>query len=210
LGLALLEAGSSSFDSVVGIGRTPAPQDLAAANLAWIAADLAGPVDWDGRLRGVREIMNATELVFLNNAAVHEMAEVAAPDFDRKLSDAAIVNLIAPAAIAGALVRIADELEAKLSIVHISTGAALRPIEGWGPYCASKAAIAMLFEVLALERPDLTVIQTDPGALDTGMQAAIREGPALPSRDAFRKLADDGLLIAPRIAADRILTALDA
>ena len=37
------------------------------------------------------------------------------------------------------------------TIVNVSSGAAIRPLEGWSAYCAAKAGLAMLTRAIALE-----------------------------------------------------------
>lgn len=60
-------------------------------------------------------------------------------------------------------------------IVNVSSGAAVRPTQGWGAYSASKAAINQLTQVLAREEPGITALAVRPGMVDTGMQKEIRE-----------------------------------
>ncbi|HEY0920487.1 SDR family NAD(P)-dependent oxidoreductase [Devosia sp.] len=62
-------------------------------------------------------------------------------------------------------------------IVNLSSGAAHRPLEGWSAYCASKAATLALLRNLAEETANtgIRVYGFQPGAVDTGMVAQIRE-----------------------------------
>ena len=62
------------------------------------------------------------------------------------------------------------------ALVAISSGAATSPYQGWAPYCASKAAVEMLTEVVGLEEAahGLRTYAVAPGVLDTGMQAEVR------------------------------------
>jgi benzil reductase ((S)-benzoin forming) len=62
-------------------------------------------------------------------------------------------------------------------ILHISSGAALRPVAGWGAYCASKAALHAVYGVLAeeLRGRGIAVGSARPGVVDTAMQERIRE-----------------------------------
>ena len=61
-------------------------------------------------------------------------------------------------------------------IVNVSSGAAHRPLEGWGSYCASKAGLAMLGRSLMLEYGELglRVYGFAPGTVRTAMQEKIR------------------------------------
>jgi NAD(P)-dependent dehydrogenase (short-subunit alcohol dehydrogenase family) len=61
-------------------------------------------------------------------------------------------------------------------IVNVSSGAAHRPLEGWGSYCASKAGLAMLGRSLMLEYgpQGLRTYGFAPGGVRTAMQVKIR------------------------------------
>lgn len=61
-------------------------------------------------------------------------------------------------------------------ILNVSSGAALRPLEGWSAYCAGKAGLAMLTRSLHLEYADqgLSVYGLSPGTVATDMQVQIR------------------------------------
>ncbi len=61
-------------------------------------------------------------------------------------------------------------------IVNVSSGAAHRPLEGWGSYCASKAGLAMLGRSLMLEYgpQGVRVYGFAPGGVRTAMQEKIR------------------------------------
>ncbi|HEY5109974.1 MAG TPA: SDR family NAD(P)-dependent oxidoreductase, partial [Acidimicrobiales bacterium] len=73
------------------------------------------------------------------------------------------------------------------SLVNVSSGAASSPYRGWAAYCASKAAVEMLTEVVGLEEAasGLVAYAVAPGVVDTDMQALIRATPA----DAFPDVA---------------------
>lgn len=93
-------------------------------------------------------------------------------------------------------------------IVNVSSGAAVRPVEGWSAYCASKAGLTHLSRVVALEEPEVVTVSFRPGVVDTDMQASIRrEGPGRmsPERVAyFESLKREGRLLAPHRPAEAI------
>lgn len=60
-------------------------------------------------------------------------------------------------------------------IVNVSTTSAINAQEGWGAYCASKAAALMLTRVTALEEREVVTVAFNPGVVDTDMQVLIRE-----------------------------------
>ena len=61
-------------------------------------------------------------------------------------------------------------------IINVSSGAALRPLEGWSAYCSGKAGLAMLTRAIDLEHRagGIRVFGFQPGTTDTDMQVAIR------------------------------------
>ncbi|MBL4872284.1 MAG: SDR family oxidoreductase [Rhodobacteraceae bacterium] len=62
------------------------------------------------------------------------------------------------------------------TVINISSGAALSPMEGWSHYCAAKAATAMLLNNARLEHADdgIRFIGFRPGTVATYMQSAIK------------------------------------
>jgi 3-oxoacyl-[acyl-carrier protein] reductase len=62
------------------------------------------------------------------------------------------------------------------SIINLSSGAALRPQEGWSAYCTAKAGLAMLTRSIDLEHraAGIRVFGFQPGTTDTDMQVIIR------------------------------------
>lgn len=74
------------------------------------------------------------------------------------------VNLVAPIALVGAL---ADQLGDGVTIVNVSSDAAVEPYDHWGGYGSSKAALDHASMILAEEHPTWRVLAVDPGDLDT-------------------------------------------
>jgi NAD(P)-dependent dehydrogenase (short-subunit alcohol dehydrogenase family) len=87
------------------------------------------------------------------------------------------------------------------SLVNVSSGAASAPYRGWAAYCASKAAVDMLTDVVGLEEVDsgLLAFAVAPGVVDTDMQALIRATPErqFPDVDRFRRLGGEGAFVTP-------------
>lgn len=90
-------------------------------------------------------------------------------------------------------------------LLHISSGAAHRAYIGWGAYCASKAALYMLYQVLReeLREFDIKVGSARPGVVDTPMQDLIRALPKerFPGVNRFIQLKQSGQLVTPGDAA---------
>ncbi|KAK4297628.1 hypothetical protein Pmani_029970 [Petrolisthes manimaculis] len=61
-----------------------------------------------------------------------------------------------------------------ITVVNISSLCALQPMKSWGLYCSAKAARDMVFRVMALEEPNIRVLNYAPGPLDNEMQVVAR------------------------------------
>jgi benzil reductase ((S)-benzoin forming) len=80
-------------------------------------------------------------------------------------------------------------------LVNISSGAARRGFAGWSAYCASKAAVDLMTECVAIEEAatGLRAYAVAPGIIDTAMQELIRSQRAedFPDVDRFRQMKRD-------------------
>jgi NAD(P)-dependent dehydrogenase (short-subunit alcohol dehydrogenase family) len=76
------------------------------------------------------------------------------------------VNAIAPLALVQALL---PALRPGARIVAVTSDAGREHYAGWGGYGASKAALELLFGVLGMEHPELSVLVVDPGDMRTRM-----------------------------------------
>ncbi|HEV2309185.1 MAG TPA: SDR family oxidoreductase [Acidimicrobiia bacterium] len=82
------------------------------------------------------------------------------------LRDVFETNVVAPVALIQAAL---PHLVAGGTILNVTSDAGVEAYEGWGGYGSSKAALEHLSRVLAVERPDLTVLVVDPGDMRTEM-----------------------------------------
>lgn len=62
------------------------------------------------------------------------------------------------------------------TVITVSSGAAVRPLEGWSAYCASKAGALMLTQAAHLEEAGhgIRVLGLSPGTVATDMQVKIK------------------------------------
>lgn len=139
----------------------------------------------------------------VNNAGVLEPV-AALSDTDPEQWQANVsVNLLGPYYMMRAAIPALRETAGR--IVNISSGAATKAIRGWSAYCAAKAGLTHLTEVVAVEEPSITLIALRPGVVDTDMQAVIRrEGPGVMDPDKvtyFEALKQEGRLEPPWVPA---------
>ena len=142
----------------------------------------------------------------INNAGILEpvarLADAAADAWQYNLA----VNLMGPFYLAQTAIPHLRSTRGR--IVNVSSGAAVKAIEGWSAYCVAKAGLTHLTRLLAAEEPDITTVALRPGVVDTGMQTLIRARGAAamhPEKSAyFQQLKEDGQLLDPAIPAAKI------
>jgi benzil reductase ((S)-benzoin forming) len=178
--------------------------DAAAIDMAWDRIDR----HIDGK--------SYEKAVLINNAGVvvpvAPLERADAVELERNV----FVNLVAPMLLMRRFLR-AMESAAKLRrIINISSGAARRPISGWGAYCASKAGLDMATRVVALEAESrglaVEAVSLAPGVIDTAMQGVVRGASAEDFADVerFRQMKADGTLRTAADVAAEILAAESA
>lgn len=99
-------------------------------------------------------------------------------------------------------------------LINISSGAAWGAYQGWGAYCAGKAALERLTEVVAAEEAasGLRAHSVAPGVVDTDMQALIRDTPEerFPERERFVEMKrEDSFNSADYVARELLALAFD-
>jgi benzil reductase ((S)-benzoin forming) len=193
---------------VVGLGRafTEAQRDLAAeepdriqlyeVDFGSTEADLARPMR--------AAVDGAQHASLILNAGTVEPVGAVGSLRPAEVAQSVAVNLTAPMIAADAFLRVLPA-GVPASVLFISSGAAVRPVEGWAAYCAAKAGGEMFFRVLAEERPDLRVTSVNPGRMDTGMQGVLRQS-EFPTRQSYVDAHERGRLAAPADVARQIIS----
>jgi benzil reductase ((S)-benzoin forming) len=148
----------------------------------------------------------------VNNAANPEGLKLLARLSVEELHAIYDVNTIAPIWLIGFVLR-SIRPGVALRIVNVSSGAASRGIPGMAAYSGSKAALRLVGMSLASEwdQPtpwhqvpaDAAILDYEPGAVDTDMQAAARALPPeeFPWAGLFREMAARGRLQPPEAPA---------
>uniref|UniRef100_K7EZS7 Sepiapterin reductase n=1 Tax=Pelodiscus sinensis TaxID=13735 RepID=K7EZS7_PELSI len=95
------------------------------------------------------------------------------------------------------------------TVVNISSLCALKPFKSWTLYCTGKASRDMMFQVLALEQPEVRVLSYAPGPLDTDMQQLARTSSGDPElRQHFRNMKERGQLLDCSVSAQKLVRLL--
>lgn len=117
---------------------------------------------------------SAEKVILVNNAGtLGHVKAVANLDPDR-VDNSYRINVMAPTVLSHLFLDHLATCTAEKVIINISSGAGSYPIKGWSTYCASKAAIDMFSEVMAIDHPELRAYAIAPGIVDTEMQGEIR------------------------------------
>ncbi|KAI9353403.1 hypothetical protein DFJ73DRAFT_828479 [Zopfochytrium polystomum] len=207
IGLAVVRTLLRKGARVVGVSRTPIAavpelQSLQAAHpseLTYVETDVTSAAAPAQVVARAQQVFGRLDGVVFNAGVLEpiaRLADVEAAQFMR-LMDVNVGSVVAFAKEALPALRRAGG-----KMIFVSSGAATSAYSGWGPYCASKAALNMLCEVYSKEERDVVSIALRPGVVDTEMQAIIREGKHASSMTAdkhqsFVKLHEDGKLLPP-------------
>ena len=171
LGKALCEELSESGVTSIAIARRPIEQ----SSMPLIMADLSLSHDWPAIVGPMLSDLRFSRITFFDIAAVLPHGAALEGEFEGGMDEAMRVNVAAPLAIGKTLAEIARTRNVPLDVVHISSGAALRPIARWGAYCVSKSAAAMAWRVFESENDFVTAHIVQPGVIATAMQERLRE-----------------------------------
>jgi len=199
IGRAIAEAACASGQfRVTGFARGPGPEHPAYTHVSLDLGDAAAleafafpPLE-----AGLQQI------VLINNAGMlGPVAHIGSLDpaaMDRTVR----VNLTAPLLLSNAFQKAYGAYPATRLIVHVSTGAATSPYDGWSLYCSTKAGLDMLARVqereLAMRKDPwpFLVRAIAPGVVQTRMQETLRAADPVgfSLRDKFVALHREGQL----------------
>jgi benzil reductase ((S)-benzoin forming) len=165
IGAALARRIMPECDVTIAVGRS---EPLHRGSL-FLSADLAHAEEVLKRL-GDCEQAQGEDMWFFDVAGILPRAP-GGEGFPDAARQSFAVNALTPLAIGHHLARRCESL----NVVHLTSGAARRPIAAWAAYGMSKAAAAIGWRTFELEWAKARVQLVDPGAVDTGMQRELRE-----------------------------------
>lgn len=153
------------------------------------------------------EIYSMVSLV--NNAGMVDPIGYLEQLEEQAIVDSMMVNLVAPMALTSAFLMYSQFFTGRKVIVNVSSGVARYPKETWAAYCAGKAGLESLSTITAAENEGekLTVINYEPGIIDTEMQALIRTVPPenFPDWERFHDFKNNGDLKNPDEVAEHLM-----
>lgn len=149
---------------------------------------------------------SSEEIFLINNAGeIGDIKKYGNKDLESIVNEINI-NLSAPTIICNKFIKKYGGLKSKLTIINISSGAALRPIKSWGTYCQSKAGIDMLTKIINEENEKIKAYSIYPGVVNTEMQEKIRNTSVenFPLKDKFVDYYEKNQLTNPETVASKI------
>ena len=147
---------------------------------------------------------NYEQVVLFNNAGTLGGIKKIGNSDDVALEELFFINTIAPVILSNKFIR--QDTENAL-IINVSSGAGSSAIPGWAGYCASKAAIDLFSETVALELQEsestLRIFSVAPGVVDSAMQGEIRKATEddFSRVDYFKSLKENNELASPHEVA---------
>ncbi|XP_074677869.1 sepiapterin reductase [Strix aluco] len=181
-----------------------------------VAADLGCEQGLRRAVAALREVLPAAppgRLLLVNNAG--SLGDISKSFLD--LTDPDEINSYFAFNVTSALCLTTTALKAfgarpgsSRTVVNVSSLCAIKPFKNWALYCSGKASRDMMFQVLALEEPDVRVLNYAPGPLDTDMQLLARTKTGDPEmRQFFQSLQESGQLIDCTVSAQKLVNLLE-
>lgn len=140
---------------------------------AGFACDVADYAAVDALLAKVGDRLGPVSIVINNAGVIDPIGRIVESD-PKAWAENIRINLIGAYNVVRAT--LPGLIDARGTLINMSSGAAHRALEGWSAYCAGKAGLKMLTEALALETggDGVRVFGMSPGTIDTDMQVKIR------------------------------------
>ena len=193
---------------VTGISRT---NSINHPNYKHITTDLSNLSDTESIF--FPDLHDADEIILINNSGV--MSEIIRLG---KLKNSSIindyhVNVVSPSILMNNFIKKFQDYKNKRTIINVSSGAGRHAVDAWSVYCASKSALDMISETVALEQAfqtfenQMKIFSVAPGVIDTKMQDQIREVSIdnFSNVEKFINLKDNNELFSPEKAASLLL-----
>lgn len=194
-------------DVVYGISRSHNEKLDQFSNFHFHSQDLVEYDEIAGSLSGFLKGVERLDLVILNAGVVSKINDMKDTSLEeiRRVMD---VNVWSNKVFIDALFEVVPEVD---QLVGISSGASVSGSRGWNAYSLSKAALNMLIELYASERPQTHFISLAPGIIDTGMQDyiyTIEEKEKFPVVQKLKSLKGTDKMPSPEKAAPGIADAI--
>ena len=210
IGLALADKYLENNYQVFSIARSKIAKKN---NLHNYSCDLSDPIAGVNTLQEILkqiDFNSLTSIVLINNAGslgdISNIENNTAISIEKTIA----LNLSTPLALTSSFIKELKETKCKKYILNISSGAAIKPYEGWSVYCSSKAGLDMATRTISNEQKSsinpVKINAIYPGVVATGMQSEIRKTSELDFKNVqrFIDLKNNNELFQPKYVADKI------
>ncbi len=211
IGRALAEKYAQENYKVYSLSRSIA--DL--QNVTQVPVDLSDTKvthDTFTMLLGEIKDLPISSVTLINNAGrlgvISNLENIPSEDIAKSIH----LNTTTPLILSSLFIKATQQLTCKKQIISISSGAAVKPYEGWSIYCTSKAAIDMMTKTIAAEQNEfehgVKCNAIYPGVVDTNMQTDIRSTDEKDFKNVqrFIDLKENDQLYTPEYVAETIFT----
>ena len=181
IGHGLAEAYLRKGARVYGVSRREPDDLLRQETFHFRQADLGDHEATKQTLASLLADVQQLDVVVLNAGILTTFGDMAETSLD-ELKDAMEINVWANKTV---LDSVFDAVRRVDQVVAMSSGAAVSGNRGWNGYAVSKAALNMLVQMYARERPDTHFFSFAPGLVDTAMQEYLC---SLPTDDRYPTL----------------------
>lgn len=196
---------------IVAISRTQL--DISSPNLTQLSIDLSELDVLENQLDSIFPEGNFEKIILLNNAGWIGQIKPIGILGPKEMRIQVNLNLLAPMYLTNAFIKKYKNASSEKIVCNISSGAASRPVAGWGGYCSTKAALSMFTLVAAKDNSSdhFRFYSLAPGIVDTEMQSEIREAleSDFPEIDKFKEYKEGGKLSSPADVAQKIAYLFD-
>lgn len=125
------------------------------------------------------DLNTISNITLINNAgSLGEISNIENNNTD-SIQKTIALNLSTPLVLSGLFINVLKNFSFRKNIINISSGAAIKPYEGWSVYCSSKAGLDMATKTIASEQSTALnptkINAIYPGVVETGMQVKIRD-----------------------------------
>lgn len=177
--------GSALCDQLSAAGFTVLRLSRADRHAQAVAIDLADPAASAATLARCLarfDLAALEQIVFVSNAATIEPLGPVEHHAVDALARSLQINLVSPIALIATTLRLLAASTARKVLVNVTSGSALNARAGVALYSAAKAGMEQFVRCLAHDQAQaaapFAVVNIDPGAMDTAMQATLRAAAA--------------------------------
>jgi len=198
---------------IIGISRSGL--DLQSERYTDLRIDLSDTDSLIDQLDSIFPKREYKRIVLINNAGwIGEIGHLGRLD-PKGIAILHSINVIAPAVLINAYVQRYQKHKGERIVINISSGAAVKNIDGWSGYGSSKAALNRMTEIAEEESKinnyGIKYFALSPGIIDSPMQEAIRSASPedFSNVETFRDYKSSQQLSSPEEVSEKIIYLLE-